>query len=250
MATASVAPGAATSSGVDDSPAFGTQDASAMAGADTELALVTLGAMLSPTTVSFSVLALVLAARPLRSGILFYLGALTTTLFIGILGALVLGDAAASRSGGTKTWVAIVDVALGAFMLSYAVKLMRRPRDPARAERMVEKMRAVVVSSPAAIFFAGATLANAGAFIPIALKDLSQENLTTAEFLASWAVFAVLALLPLAAALILLLVAPDRAGRTLDLARGWLEGHLQVIAGVLVIVVAAALLRNGIAGLL
>lgn len=221
-----------------------------MTGADTELALVALGAMLSPTTVSFSVLALVLSDRPLRSGVIFYLGALTTTLFIGVVGALILGDAAASRSGGTKAWVAVVDVVLGVFMLSYGVKLMRRPRDPARAERMVEKMRAVVLSSPPAIFFAGATLANAGAFIPIALKDLSQQDLSPAEYLVSWAAFAVLALLPLAAALILLLVAPDRAARTLELARRWLEGHLQVIAGVLVSVVAAALLRNGIAGLL
>jgi hypothetical protein len=220
-----------------------------MTGADTELALVTLGAMLSPTTVSFSVLALVLSDRPLRSGVFFYLGALATTLFIGIVAALVLGDSAASTSGGTKTWVAVVDVVLGAFMLAYAVKLMRRPRDPARAERMVEKMRTVVVSSPAAIFFAGATLANAGAFIPVALKDLSQQNPSPAEYLVSWAVFSVLALLPLAAALILLLAAPDRAAPVLERARGWLEGHLEVIGGVLVIVIAAALLRNGIAAL-
>ena len=99
-----------------------------MTGAETELALVTLAAMLSPTTLSFSLLALVLSDRPLRSGLFFYLGALTTTLFIGIVGALVLGDAAASRSGGPKTWVAAVDVLLGVFMVSYALKLMRRPR--------------------------------------------------------------------------------------------------------------------------
>jgi len=36
-----------------------------------ELALVSLAAMLSPTTLTFSVLALVLAKRPLRTGVWF-----------------------------------------------------------------------------------------------------------------------------------------------------------------------------------
>jgi hypothetical protein len=40
-----------------------------MASVDTELALVALAAMLSPTTLSFSVLALVLGERPLRTGL-------------------------------------------------------------------------------------------------------------------------------------------------------------------------------------
>ena len=42
---------------------------------DLELVLVSLAAMLSPTTLTFSVLSLVLADRPLRTGIWFYLGA-------------------------------------------------------------------------------------------------------------------------------------------------------------------------------
>ena len=42
-------------------------------------------AMLSPTTLTFSVLALVLAERPLRTGIWFYLGAFTVTIAIGVL---------------------------------------------------------------------------------------------------------------------------------------------------------------------
>ena len=69
-----------------------------MAGTDAELVLVALAAMLSPTTLSFSVLALVLPGRPLRSGSLFYLGALGATLAVGVAAAFVVGDVAASRS--------------------------------------------------------------------------------------------------------------------------------------------------------
>ena len=75
---------------------------------DTELVLVSLAAMLSPLTLTWSVLALVLSKRPLFTGLWFYLGALLTTLAIGVAAAYVLGDAAASHSKSTpKTWVAV-----------------------------------------------------------------------------------------------------------------------------------------------
>ena len=74
---------------------------------DAELALVALAAMFSPTTLSFSVFALVIGDRPLRTGLWFYLGALTATLGIGVVAAFVLGDAAASSDPSSpKTWVA------------------------------------------------------------------------------------------------------------------------------------------------
>ena len=83
---------------------------------DAELALTALAAMLSPTTLTFSVLVLVLSDRPFRTGLWFYLGALVATLGIGVVAAFVLGNAAASRTpsvsrassppsaGTTATW--------------------------------------------------------------------------------------------------------------------------------------------------
>jgi hypothetical protein len=50
-------------------------------------------------------------------------------------------------------------------------------------------------------------------------------------------------------ALLLLVFTPDRADRILGAARTWLERHARTVAGVLVIALAAALLRNGISGL-
>ena len=54
---------------------------------DAEIFLVSLAAMFSPTTLSFSVLALVVGDRPLRTGFWFFLGALTATLAVGIVAA-------------------------------------------------------------------------------------------------------------------------------------------------------------------
>ena len=76
-----------------------------------ELVAVSLAAMLSPTTLTFSVLALVLGDRPFRTGLFFYIGALTATLAVGVAAAFVLGDVAASETPSQpKTWVAILDV--------------------------------------------------------------------------------------------------------------------------------------------
>jgi cadmium resistance protein CadD (predicted permease) len=219
-----------------------------MSGADTELALVSLAAMLSPTTVSFSVLALVLGERPLRSGLCFYLGAFSANMFIGVLAAFVLGDAA-SRSGGPKTWVAIFDVVAGVFFVLFAGRLARRPGDPAREERMIAKMRTVASSNPGTIVVAGATLANAGAFIPVALKNISQLNPTAAEYVADWTAFTIVSLLPLAVAILLLLVARRSTERRLDGVRRWLERHAHTVGAVLVLALGVALMRNGIAGL-
>ena len=71
---------------------------------DAELVLVSLAAMLSPTTLTFSVLSVVLSAKPLRTAVFFYLGAVTATLAIGVLAAFVLGDTLADRAPYVMPW--------------------------------------------------------------------------------------------------------------------------------------------------
>jgi len=221
-----------------------------MAWIDTELVLVTLAAMLSPTTLTFSTLVLVLSDRPLRSGFLFYLGALVATLAIGVLAAFVLGGAAASSEPSTpKTWVAVVDVVAAVLLLSWVVRALRRPRDSARTEAAMEQISKVTASRAIAIVGAGAALANPGGFIPLALKEISELDPSAAGYVAGWLFFTLVSLLPLASALLLLLVARDWTKRTLEGARRWLEYNARTVAAVLLVLVSLALLRNGIAGL-
>jgi hypothetical protein len=217
---------------------------------DAELALTALAAMLSPTTLSFSVLALVLGDRPLRAGTLFYLGALTATIGIGVVAAFVLGDAAASREPSTpKTWVAVLDVVLAVGLAGLGLVLLRRPANQERTESMVAQMSKVASSPAIAIVGAGAALANPGAFIPIALKDISELDPSAAQYIVDWLFFSLVSLLPLALALVLLLVSRERAMRLLENARDWLLRHGQTVAAVLALLLAASLLRSGIAGL-
>jgi threonine/homoserine/homoserine lactone efflux protein len=206
--------------------------------------------MFSPTTLTFSVLALVLGDRPKRTGFWFYVGAMSATLAVGVVAAFVIGDIAASDTPSQpKTWVAVIDIIAAVALMYLVIRLMRRPRDPKRVEGMVAQMSKVTSSPVMAIIGAGAALANPGAFIPLALKDISETNPNAVQYIALWICFAVASLLPLAVALILLVVAPDFATRVLNKTRDWLVRNGRIIAAVIVLVLAASLLRNGIAGL-
>jgi hypothetical protein len=217
---------------------------------DAELALTALAAMLSPTTLTFSVLVLVLSDRPLRTGLWFYLGALGATLGIGVVAAFVLGNAAASSTPSEpKTWVAVLDVVAAVFLLALVVRVMRRPANPARTASMIGQIEKVVSSPAVAIVGAGAALANPGAFIPIALKDISELDPSAGEYAVNWVFFTLVSLLPLATALVLLLVAPGWTKGTLDRVRSWLDRNARTVAAVIVVLLALSLLRNGIAGL-
>jgi len=218
---------------------------------DVELGLTALAAMLSPTTLTFSVLALVLSERPGRTGVWFFLGAFGVTLIIGVVAAFVLGDAAASsdNSSTPPTWVAIFDLFASALLVIYVVRALRRPRDPKRTADAIEKMSKVSSSPAIAIVAAGATLANPGRFIPIALKDISQLKPSAAGYIALWVGFAVISLLPLLSALVALAISHDWTVSKLQGARGWLERHARTLAAAIILLLAATLLRNGIVGL-
>ena len=82
------------------------------------------------------VLALVLSERPRRTGLWFYLGALTATLAVGVIAAFVIGDIAASKTPSQpKTWVAVVDIVAAIVLAIWMVRVLRRPpiRNASRA---------------------------------------------------------------------------------------------------------------------
>jgi Sap, sulfolipid-1-addressing protein len=126
---------------------------------------------------------------------------------------------------------------------------MRRPPNPAKTAAMVDRMGTLASSPAIAIVGAGAALANPGAFIPIALKAISQTNPTAAQYVVDWLFFSLVSLLPLAVALVFLLVARERTSHVLSGVRNWLERNARTVAAVIVVLLAVALIRNGIAGL-
>jgi len=217
---------------------------------DAELVLVSLAAMVSPTTLTFSVLALVLGERPRRTGIWFVLGAVGATLAIGAVAAFVIGDVAASKTPSEpKTWVSVVDIVAAALIVVWMIRVLRRPPDQHRIDGMVTQMTKVSSSPAIAIVAAGATLANPGGFIPLALKAISETDPNAAQYVIDWLFFTIVSVLPLTVAILLLTIAPEWATRVLRRTRDWLIRNVRFIAAVIVGLLAAVLLRDGISGL-
>jgi hypothetical protein len=217
---------------------------------DIEIALVGLAAMLEPATLLSSVLALVIGDRPRRTGSLFYVGGLGVTLLIGVIAALLVGSVAASPTSTPKTWVSVVTAVAGALTFGYAVWLLfHRRTGPDQMAGVTERMNKLASAPAPAIIAAGAALANPGVFMLLAAKGISQLNPSTAQYLLDWALFAIVALLPLAAALLMLLVAPRFTERRLITARQLVERHARTIIAVVLLGLAASLLRDGISGL-
>lgn len=190
-----------------------------------------------------------LGDRPRRAGLLFYLGALGATLIVGVIAAFVLGNAAASNTSSPKTWVAIVDILAAALLFVWVVRVVRRPVDTQKIDGMVARISKVASSPAVAIFGAGAALANPGGFIPIALKDISERNPSAVQYVVDWVFFSLVSLLPLAAAIVMLFVAPAPTQRALVVVRYWLVRNAMRVAAAIVLLLAVSLLRNGIAGL-
>jgi uncharacterized membrane protein len=162
----------------------------------------------------------------------------------------VIGDVAASHTPSQpKTWVAVIDVVAAVLLVVWIIAVLRRPPNPKRIDDMVAQMSRIASSPVVAIVGAGAALANPGGFIPLALKAISETNPSTAEYIGQWVVFALVSLLPLSLALLMLVFAPEVTMRWLRAARDWLIHNARKVAAVLVLLLAASLLRNGIAGL-
>jgi hypothetical protein len=218
-----------------------------MISVDVELALVGLVAMLEPATLISSLLALIVGDRPLRTGLLFYLGGIGLTLTIGVAAAFVLGNVAAAPRSGPKTWVIVFDFIAGGAILVYAAWTVARTPDPAQTDANVERMRKVADAPAITIVAAGALLANAGPFMLVALKNISELDPGTTQYIIDWIVFAVASLLPLGLALVALLVAPAWTRPRLAGVGAWVERHARTIAVLVMFALAISLLRDGIA---
>lgn len=220
-----------------------------MLSVDIEIALVGLTAMLEPATLLASVLALVIGDRPLRTASWFYVGGLGVTLVVGVAAAFVLGNAAASHASTPKTWVSAITLVAGLLVLVYSVRLFRRPGGSDQMARVSVRMSKVSSAPAPAIIAAGAALANPGIFMLLAAKSISQLDPSTAQYLLDWALFAVVALSPLGASLVMLRIAPGFTKPRLVTTRGWVERHARTIVAVVLLGLAASLLRDGISGL-
>ena len=148
---------------------------------DAELALIALGAMLSPTTLRSPCWRWCsVSARCAPAG--GSTSAPSPQPSPWGSPAFVLGDTAASRDSSPKTWVAIFDVVAAALLLGTS-----RDQEPAARARQGRQHgdaheQGRVLAGGRDRGGAGAVLANPGAFIPLALKSISETDPSAAGY--------------------------------------------------------------------
>ena len=190
-----------------------------------------------------------LPRHPVATG-LGGIGALSATLAVGVAAAFVLGDKAASTTSSPKPWVAVIDIIAALLLVFFSVRFLRRPRDPNRAQSMVDQMSKIASSPSNSDRRSGRNTRQPGRLHPARdeghLRDQSPAQPGTSSTARS---VSVVSLLPLAVALIMLAVSPDRATRLLQRVRDWLLRNARLIAAAIMVLLAAAFLRDGISGL-
>ena len=173
---------------------------------------------------------------------------------LAVLGALLL----AIVSGGDAdnepaAWVSVVELVLGVALLLLAVQQWRgRPRggeEPPVPKWMGTLDGFTAVKSLAA----GAVLSSVNPknliLAVAAAAEISQTAISGGEQAAAWGVFVLIATIGVAVPVVIYFALGDRAGRTLGSLKSWLARNNRVIMAVLLLVIGAKLIGDGIGGL-
>jgi threonine/homoserine/homoserine lactone efflux protein len=210
------------------------------------------GVALSPLPIVAVVLMLA-TPRGRTNGPAFLLGWVVGLAVVGALVLVVAGGASASEDGEPATWVAWLKVVLGVAALLLGVKQFRgRPRGET-APALPKWMQAIDHFTPGrsvAIAFALSALNPKNLLLTVgAAAAVAQTGIPTGEQAAALGVFVVIATLGVGAPVVLYFAMGHRSEKLLGELRDWMARNNATIVAVLLVVIGAKLVGDGIAGL-
>jgi threonine/homoserine/homoserine lactone efflux protein len=212
---------------------------------------VAVGVLISPLPIVAVVLMLV-SRRATVNATAFLLGWFLSITVVALLVAVLVGSAS-TDDGGPPAWAAWVKIVLGVLLVLLAVKQWRgRPRAGAEPETP-QWMQAIDAFTPVRAFGLAVLLSavnpknlllvvSGGAAIASASSD------TTEQVVAS-IVFALVASIGVAVPVGVQLAAGERAGAVLDDLKGWMVQNNAVIMAVLLLVIGAKMVGDGISAI-
>jgi hypothetical protein len=210
------------------------------------------GVALSPVAI-IAVILMLLTPRARTNGPAFIVGWLAGLAVVGAVVLLVAGPTNANDNGEPATWVDILKIVLGAFVLRIALRQWRG-RPHAGEEAATPKwMGAIDAFTPVKAVGAGAVLAGANpknlVLAVAAAAGIAQTGIPGGQQAGAYAVFAVVGTIGVAVPVVIYVALGDRSGPVLDRLKLWLAAHNAVIMAVLCLVIGAKLIGDGIAGL-
>ena len=223
-----------------------------MADAIGQVLSLAVGVSLSPVPIIAVVLMLGTPAGR-RNGPAFLAGWVLGLAVVGTIVLVVAGGAGASENDEPATWVDVLKLVLGALLLLLAVHQWRgRPRAGEAAE-LPKWMRTIDG------FTAGRSLGMGVALSGVNPKNLlltvgaaaaiAQAGASSGDEIVAMAVFVVVATLGPGIPVAIYVAMGDRAARLLDELKAWMGAHNSAIMAVLLLVIGAKLIGDGISGL-
>jgi hypothetical protein len=221
--------------------------------------LFALTAAFNPTLLGAVTVMLVLP-DPKRLLIGYLLGALMTSISIGLVIVFALGGSSGGTSTARHTLNPAVDIAFGVIILAIAF-VAGTGRDKRRRERSARKkaekadkpppkwQQALSGGSARTTFVVGALLTLPGASYLAGLSEIAKQNPSDLEVVLSVVAFNIVMLALLEVPLLGYTFSPDRTAVAVKRLSGWLSAQGGRIALVLAVLVGVALLVRGITGL-
>jgi threonine/homoserine/homoserine lactone efflux protein len=207
------------------------------------------GVALSPLPIVAVVLMLG-TPRARANGPAFVAGWILGLAVVGTLVLVAAGSAGATSGGGPANWVGIVELVLGVALLGLAVRQWRgRPKE-GETPALPTWMRSLDGFTPTRSLAIAAALAGINPknllLTVAAAAAIAQTGASTGSEAAALAVFVLIATLGVGAPVALYFALGERAARRLESLKAWLASNDATIMAVLLLVIGAKLIGNGI----
>jgi sulfite exporter TauE/SafE len=217
-----------------------------------EIVLLAVASMFWPTLITIVVLAL-RVPKPVRILSWFVLGGLLTTITIGLVLVFALQDSS-FVSGSNPPVNPVLNIVAGLVALAGAVYVTRRKRSPAvesepvSADKQKQGLTERAVQRGGLVaFFAGVVLNIVpGAFPFVALKDISQLDVSDGGKVAAVVLFYVIMFAFAEVPIVAYLFAPERTTAKVNAFNDWLRKNSTRVAAYVLAAVGIYLLVRGI----
>jgi threonine/homoserine/homoserine lactone efflux protein len=208
-------------------------------------------AAISPFPIIGVVLMLV-TPRARTNGPAFIVGWLAGLAVVGAIGLTVAGAAGASDNGESSTAASVVEIVLGSVLVVLAIRQWRKRPGPDEEPEMPKWMSAVDHFSPpkaAGMGFVLSAVNPKNLILTLAAAtSIAATDLSGSDQVIAFVVYALIATLGVGAPLVVYFTMGERAAGILDTVKAWLAHNNAAIMAVILLVIGAKILGQGIAG--
>ena len=210
------------------------------------------GVALSPMPIVAAVLMLV-SARARTNGPAFIVGWILGLSVVGAICFLLADPTSASEDDGPATWVTWLKILLGVLLLRFALRHWRGRPHGAEEPPAPKWMGVIAEFTPVKAAGAGVVLSALNPknllLAVAAAAAIATAGISGGQQAVAYGIFVLIGTIGVAAPVVIYFAFGDRAPRLLASLRAWMEHNNAVIMAVLLLVIGAKLIGDGIAGL-